>query len=215
MLYISTELSLHKFTNIFDYFLGVAFAGGKISQSWMLTATPSGITYIVVTLFVILLIYSIFNIIRKKELIALPFILTYLYEAGLHLFYGNGELVLYTIESSFLLLIILIFGIKNSHDKLKLPLIILISTILALSFGQTLFSCICTLNYLHDSFGLARRGFLASYKLAANMLLFAILLFVLRNIRFGEKIDNKKILNIKLATIILAFSIIILINFVI
>ena len=175
--YIDTNITGSSFLNILIFFFGIVFTGGKITKGQSLTISASWLTIVMIIAMLTLFCFSIYRIIKNKTYIAVPFIIAYIFEIILHLFYGNTELILYINQSSFLLLTIITLGLFNLDEKYKKATCIVAYSFIGFSLIQTIVSAIKLFIGVFQKFGLADRGFFANnYKFLLLVLLTGIFL---------------------------------------
>jgi len=176
--YINFSINGTSFLNILIYFFGIAFAGGSVENGRILTMKPNVLTIVMIVIMLLLTVFSLYKIIRNKKFIALPIIIIYGFEMVLHLFYGNNELMLYINQSSFLLLIIIAFGLSDIDIKHNKLLNISALAVWGISIIQTALSCLRILIEVYNRFGLSHNSILRNNFKFIVIMCFSILAFL-------------------------------------
>ena len=208
--YMNFNITIDNFYNILLYFFGFSFVGGNVElTNEMLTISPTFITILVMLGFLALFIYSIVYLIKNKQYIAVPFLIAYLYEIALHIIYGNNELMLYIIQSSFLLLIIIAMGLSVAKKEHVKGITIFLGALLCLSLVQSAYSVLQILLFTYRRFSLRSISFISSnFRFLAFLVLLGTIFYLVRHILLMNKSDESLILNekqINLKSIVISF----------
>ena len=133
MSYVSStsDIGFKSLINLVAASFIFSFFGYKANLTTMFEFNQKGVlNYIFFAVFAALFIYSVILIVKNKKILeALPFALSLLFEYLLHTFYGNAELMLYSIQMALPIVIIIYIGI-SSEEKPKM--VLAISGVLAL-----------------------------------------------------------------------------------
>lgn len=114
------SFGLINFLNLFIFNFGYGFFGFKVTTTseGFLNFEFSPLILIYSILLFALFVFAIVLLIKNKKFKSmLPFILTFAFELILHLFYGNDELMIYILQSVYLIVIILHAGISSEENR--------------------------------------------------------------------------------------------------
>lgn len=115
--FLRLSVSSQSFYNIFISYFGLAFFGGRFENKWQINALPSVLTWIFAVAIIIVFVFMVIISLKNKRFIVLPFLLSFIFECIIHIFYGNGELMLYLPEAIFLLIICTAIGFSTMREK--------------------------------------------------------------------------------------------------
>lgn len=222
--YVNKEISFDKLiTELVTYF-GVSFSGGKVyynrGKEWYnncVWVVPNIISYVVTVGFVVLLVYSFVVSLKKKLNVHLVLALLgcFLFEFVFHYFYGYKELMLYSVNFSFILYLIFANGLSVQGNNFKKCINWVSVGLCALCVVSSLVTMIFAFKEFYQNFGFSRDSVLKTnyyFILLTLLTLSSIYLFIAvkkyfdyrKNKTEDEKNDYVKFV-VHLVTAVLAF----------
>lgn len=170
----SSPFTIKNIFNLFTTFWGFNICGGKLNtqnEQWTLSCTA--FNYLFSIIIFAFFVYSIVCSIKKKNYFIIPVALAYLFEVALHLVYGWQEMMLYPINSLFLLVIIFYMGYCSSKFNNKKWFNISICSVFGLAIIQSLITATKIIYSTIKTFGFSGR------MLLKNNWLFLVLMLLL------------------------------------
>lgn len=176
-LYMGESGVIDGLRNIFIFYFGYAFLGGNIlAPGNYLHMEPTIFTYVVAFCNFILFLYGIYKIIRKKRIVYLSFLLSFVFECFLHCIYGNATIMLYLLHGIFVIPIV-ISAAFDGNNKIEKYLWYIFVGLIFISIIQTVFNVFTMFKYIYSMYKLSGRNVILNNIKILIFIPFVIILF--------------------------------------
>lgn len=189
------QLNKSAIKNVIYGFWGYSFCGGNLLYNGFQTSFSPTILSLIMTISIAsLLVISIITSIKRKNFIVFVFAFAYFSQLCLHLIYGNGEILLYTFQSLFLVFCIFQCGLPYIREKFQKTLKYFLILLSLLTIIGTSINIMKLIVWADVKFGFNSLIFYGSYDFILTLELIIILIILISRYRLlttNNKNDNK------------------------